>query len=190
MHWRLFLDIDIGPRRTQSPFRNPMLRALPHIRTPLLRLPSRLFSATRSRQADPWPLPHTAQHLEATRTPEDSPLPSPLPRPNEAVETMRARLVYQSRKRGTLESDLLLSTFARDVLGLMGQEEMREYDKVCGSLTSLLVSFPDDGWWPCVFSVARRTRLGHLLLGDEQADASGTMGEFEGFGEAQGACAK
>jgi len=43
---------------------------------------------------------------------------------------MRARLVYQSRKRGTLESDLLLSTFARDHLGSMDETELKEYDKV------------------------------------------------------------
>ena len=43
---------------------------------------------------------------------------------------MRARLVYQSRKRGTLESDLLLSTFARERLGGMSEEELREFDKV------------------------------------------------------------
>jgi len=43
---------------------------------------------------------------------------------------MRARLVYQSRKRGTLESDLLLSTFARDHLETMEEAELREYDKV------------------------------------------------------------
>jgi succinate dehydrogenase flavin-adding protein (antitoxin of CptAB toxin-antitoxin module) len=42
--------------------------------------------------------------------------------------------VYQSRKRGTLESDLLLSTFARDQLADMSVEEMREYDKVCDIL--------------------------------------------------------
>jgi succinate dehydrogenase assembly factor 2 len=79
---------------------------------------------------DPWPLPHTPEHLESTKTPEDLPPPTPLPRPNEAIETMRARLMYQSRKRGTLESDLLLSTFARDVLAGMEEEELREYDKV------------------------------------------------------------
>ncbi len=45
---------------------------------------------------------------------------------------MRARLVYQSRKRGTLESDLLLSTFAQERLGGMGERELREYDKVSG----------------------------------------------------------
>lgn len=54
----------------------------------------------------------------------------PLPRPNESTDTLRARLVYQSRKRGTLESDLLLSTFARDFLGKMTHAEMMEYDKV------------------------------------------------------------
>jgi hypothetical protein len=55
---------------------------------------------------------------------------APLPRPNETVSTMRARLVYQSRKRGTLESDLILSTFAREHLPGMSQAELREYDKV------------------------------------------------------------
>lgn len=75
-------------------------------------------------------MPHTPEHIAKTTTPEDArPIP-PLPRPNEAVETLRARLVYQSRKRGTLESDLLLSTFARDFLSEMTHEEMKEYDKV------------------------------------------------------------
>lgn len=54
----------------------------------------------------------------------------PMPRPNEPVEQLRARLVYQSRKRGTLESDLLLSTFARDNLATMNEAELKEYDKV------------------------------------------------------------
>ena len=86
---------------------------------------------TRHVRADPWPLPHTPEHLASTTTPDDvTPLP-PLPRPNESQDTLRARLVYQSRKRGTLESDLLLSTFARDQLAGMSVEEMREYDKVC-----------------------------------------------------------
>jgi len=89
------------------------------------------LSTTRHLRADPWPLPHTPEHVAFTTTPKDiTPLP-PLSRPNEAPETLRARLVYQSRKRGTLESDLLLSTFARDQLPKMGVEEMREYDKVC-----------------------------------------------------------
>ncbi|KAG6817110.1 hypothetical protein H0H87_012631 [Tephrocybe sp. NHM501043] len=60
---------------------------------------------------------------------EDVP-PNPLPRSGETVDTLRARLVYQSRKRGTLESDLLLSTFARDNLGTMTEAELKEYDRL------------------------------------------------------------
>ncbi|THH09547.1 hypothetical protein EW146_g8661 [Bondarzewia mesenterica] len=89
----------------------------------------RSVSTTARVSKDPWPLPHTPEHLASTVTPSDIPPPQPLPRPNESIETMRARLVYQSRKRGTLESDLLLSTFAQEMLGAMSAGELREYDK-------------------------------------------------------------
>lgn len=52
----------------------------------------------------------------------------PLRRVGEDEKTMRARLVYQSRKRGTLESDLLLSTFAAAYLPTMTREEMTQFD--------------------------------------------------------------
>jgi len=105
-----------------------MLKIIAH--TPRLLCRSAPFSMSPSAFKDPWPLPHTPEHLESTKTPRDIPHPIPLQRPNESIETMRARLVYQSRKRGTLESDLLLSTFARDVLEGMDENELREYDKV------------------------------------------------------------
>ena len=89
-----------------------------------------LFSSSSRLLVDLWPLPHTPEHLASTTSPADN-LPLPLPRLNETIETLRARLVYQSRKRGTLESDLLLSTFARDHLSAMTQVELKEYDKVC-----------------------------------------------------------
>ena len=79
---------------------------------------------------DPWLLPNTPEHEVTTRTPSNLPPPQPLPRPNETLERLRSRLVYQSRKRGTLESDLLLSTFARDHLEAMSEAELNEYDKV------------------------------------------------------------
>ncbi|KAF8842418.1 DUF339-domain-containing protein [Paxillus ammoniavirescens] len=88
-----------------------------------------LFVST-PRSSDPWPLPHTPQHLSNTITPLDTPAPEPLPRLNETLETTRARLLYQSRKRGTLESDLLLSTFARDHLPTMSEAELKAYDKL------------------------------------------------------------
>lgn len=103
--------------------RQSVLLRTNHVQLRLSSSSSRLFT-------DPWPLPHTPEHMASTTTTVDiSPLP-PLPRPNETIETLRARLVYQSRKRGTLESDLLLSTFARDNLPVMTQEELNEYDKV------------------------------------------------------------
>ncbi|KAI1344833.1 DUF339-domain-containing protein [Xylariaceae sp. FL0016] len=52
----------------------------------------------------------------------------PIRRVGEDDKTMRARLVYQSRKRGTLESDLLLSTFADVHLPSMTREQMAQYD--------------------------------------------------------------
>ncbi|KAI6019917.1 Flavinator of succinate dehydrogenase-domain-containing protein [Pisolithus orientalis] len=70
------------------------------------------------------------QHIASTTTPSDVAPPQPIPRPNESIDTTRARLVYQSRKRGTLESDLLLSTFARDHLHTMSMPELSEYDKL------------------------------------------------------------
>lgn len=57
-------------------------------------------------------------------------MPPPLDRTGETQEVMRARLVYQTRKRGTLENDLLFSTFARDNLQTMSFDEMKQFDKV------------------------------------------------------------
>ncbi|KAL7923695.1 Flavinator of succinate dehydrogenase domain-containing protein [Trichoderma austrokoningii] len=52
----------------------------------------------------------------------------PLRRVGEDDATKRARLLYQSRKRGTLESDLLLSTFASQNLPTMTTDELTQYD--------------------------------------------------------------
>lgn len=53
----------------------------------------------------------------------------PLQRHSEDVQTMRARLLYQSRKRGILEADLLLSTFADENLHHLTHKQLVEYDK-------------------------------------------------------------
>ncbi|KAA8649867.1 hypothetical protein EYZ11_005871 [Aspergillus tanneri] len=53
----------------------------------------------------------------------------PLRRTGEDLATMRARLLYQSRKRGILESDLLLSTFADAYLADMNKTQLEEYDR-------------------------------------------------------------
>lgn len=112
-----------------------MLRAI-QTQTRCLRATSskRHIFTTPRHHADPWMLPNTPEHLAATESPSlENPLGKldPIKRHNESKETLVARLVYQSRKRGTLESDLLLSTFARDQLHILSLEELREYDKVC-----------------------------------------------------------
>ncbi|EXJ91426.1 hypothetical protein A1O1_04538 [Capronia coronata CBS 617.96] len=53
----------------------------------------------------------------------------PIRRTGEDLATMRARLLYQSRKRGTLESDLLLSTFAAENLSSMSKSQLEQYDQ-------------------------------------------------------------
>ncbi|KAL8393029.1 hypothetical protein RB595_003002 [Gaeumannomyces hyphopodioides] len=53
----------------------------------------------------------------------------PLRRVGEDAKTMRARLLRQSRGRGTLESELLLSTFAKAHLPAMTSEQMSQYDR-------------------------------------------------------------
>ena len=58
------------------------------------------------------------------------PAPKPLDRTGETIEVTRKRLVYQSRKRGMLENDLLLSTFAEKHLPSMTAEELHLYDKL------------------------------------------------------------
>ncbi|OAD75422.1 hypothetical protein PHYBLDRAFT_123877 [Phycomyces blakesleeanus NRRL 1555(-)] len=54
----------------------------------------------------------------------------PIPRPNEPIETKRARLAYQARKRGILETDLLLSTFAKIHLPLFTMDQLVEFDRL------------------------------------------------------------
>ncbi|WWC57609.1 uncharacterized protein I303_100141 [Kwoniella dejecticola CBS 10117] len=84
---------------------------------------------------DPFPLPLSDPELakSAGRLPDNAeewPMPSPLDRSGEDVQTLRSRLIYQTRKRGTLETDLILSTFAKEFLPSMSYEEMKQFDKL------------------------------------------------------------
>lgn len=51
-------------------------------------------------------------------------------RETEDRDTKVARLVYQCRKRGTLETDLLLATFAKQELKSLPTAELDEFDRV------------------------------------------------------------
>lgn len=93
---------------------------------------------------DPYPLPlsHPVSQdpLDSTMAELTSFEIPPLDRSHEDIETTRKRLVYQARKRGMLEGDLLLATFAREKLALMKPDEVTEFDKV--SPTSFSISNP------------------------------------------------
>ena len=128
----------IPPRISCCPHRNMACRAVRlHSIVRLRPLPPS-FRLLRFSSSDPFPLPLSDPNFAAiaSRSPrapqakEDWPLPEPLDRSGETEQTLRARLVYQTRKRGTLETDLLLSTFARDELSSMPLEDLREFDKV------------------------------------------------------------
>lgn len=55
---------------------------------------------------------------------------APNKRVGESMDKMKSRLIYQSRKRGILETDLLLSAFAAKYLKLMSREQLEEYDNL------------------------------------------------------------
>ncbi|KAG4076529.1 hypothetical protein HA402_011345 [Bradysia odoriphaga] len=59
-------------------------------------------------------------------------------RENEKLEVRKQRLIYQSRKRGMLENDLLLSTFASKFLKTMSAEQVQQYDT--------LINKPSNDW--------------------------------------------
>ncbi|XP_044728146.1 succinate dehydrogenase assembly factor 2-A, mitochondrial-like [Chrysoperla carnea] len=65
-------------------------------------------------------------------------IPPYIPRSDEPLATKKARLLYQSRKRGMLENGLLLSTFADKYLKSMTEDQVIVYDK--------LINQPSNDW--------------------------------------------
>ena len=59
-------------------------------------------------------------------------------RPNENLIDKKARLLYQSRKRGMLENGLILSTFAGKYLNSFNKEQLNLYDE--------LINKPSNDW--------------------------------------------
>ncbi|EJD75477.1 hypothetical protein LOAG_17386 [Loa loa] len=49
---------------------------------------------------------------------------------NENIETKRSRLLYQSKKRGILENDILLGGFADQMLQKMSLQQLMRYDEI------------------------------------------------------------
>ncbi|XP_051778032.1 succinate dehydrogenase assembly factor 2, mitochondrial [Erpetoichthys calabaricus] len=68
----------------------------------------------------------------------DISIPSWKPRLKEKLETKRARLLYESRKRGMLENCILLSLFAKEHLSNMSESQLCLYDQ--------LINEPSNDW--------------------------------------------
>ncbi|CAO0790609.1 unnamed protein product [Mucor circinelloides] len=96
---------------------------------PLYRPISTLRPLFNKKSEDPFPDLAIRHSSEAALDSSYPNLP-PIPRPNEETENKRRRLTYQSRKRGILETDLLLSTFAKVWLPQFSREQLEEYDKL------------------------------------------------------------
>ncbi|XP_015515495.1 succinate dehydrogenase assembly factor 2, mitochondrial [Neodiprion pinetum] len=65
-------------------------------------------------------------------------IPPYVERQGEDITLKRARLIYQSRKRGMLENGLLLSTFAKKYLDNFNESQMVLYDR--------LINLPSNDW--------------------------------------------
>ncbi|XP_054739023.1 succinate dehydrogenase assembly factor 2-A, mitochondrial [Anastrepha obliqua] len=68
--------------------------------------------------------------------PDYLPLPEYPLRPNEPLEVRKQRLIYQSRKRGMLENDLILSTFVARYLKDMDATLTAQYDQLINGVTN------------------------------------------------------
>jgi len=64
------------------------------------------------------------------------PIPEYQQRAGETVDVRRARLLYQSRKRGMLENGLLLSTFASEYLSKLTDVQLEMYDTLINKPTN------------------------------------------------------
>uniref|UniRef100_A0A6G1SJG9 Succinate dehydrogenase assembly factor 2, mitochondrial n=1 Tax=Aceria tosichella TaxID=561515 RepID=A0A6G1SJG9_9ACAR len=59
-------------------------------------------------------------------------------RANEDIEKKRARLLYQSRKRGMLENGVILASFANKYLSNLDADHLDQYDR--------LINLPTNDW--------------------------------------------
>ncbi|XP_023165170.1 succinate dehydrogenase assembly factor 2-B, mitochondrial [Drosophila hydei] len=66
----------------------------------------------------------------------DLPLPEYPKRPDEPLDARKQRLMYQSRKRGMLENDLLLSTFAHKYLKDFNAHQTALYDELINGVSN------------------------------------------------------
>lgn len=95
---------------------------------PMMQLPTALrtlvtSTAARSGPTDPNVIVHE-EHVVILR-----PMPERAEETTD-IERLRSRLLYQSRKRGIKENDLLMGTFAHNHLQDFNRKELEEYDTI------------------------------------------------------------
>ncbi|XP_036151517.1 succinate dehydrogenase assembly factor 2, mitochondrial isoform X2 [Myotis myotis] len=106
---------------------------------------TRVLALSRQRLVSPLPSVTSSSRFYRGDSPSDSqkdmieiPLPPWQERPDEPIETKRARLLYESRKRGMLENCILLSLFAKEYLHQMTEKQLNLYDR--------LINEPSNDW--------------------------------------------
>lgn len=154
------------PPRPETPLTHPAL-----LRDPPAEVPQ-----------DPWSLTPPAPPPEETgptlTMAELLASPHPEGRDAEPTETLRKRLVYESRKRGILEMDLILGTFAKTRLADMADHELREYDRVRFLGPSEIGRRGADAG--ALHTVLDAAGLVDLLLRDRQEQGARAMGVVVG----------
>ncbi|CAG2118130.1 unnamed protein product [Medioppia subpectinata] len=75
-------------------------------------------------------------------------IPSSLRQRLESIDMKKKRLLYQSRKRGILENDLILGNFANKYLDQMSDKQLEMYD--------LIINMPSNDWELYYWSVGRK----------------------------------
>ena len=73
---------------------------------------------------------------DAIDPPSNEPPIPEYPFKKEETAVKKARLVYQSRKRGMLENDLLLSTFASQHLNNFDDSQLEMYDRLINGVSN------------------------------------------------------
>ncbi|KAI9003382.1 Flavinator of succinate dehydrogenase-domain-containing protein [Hyaloraphidium curvatum] len=108
--------------------RGPAALAAP-ARPPIARASSSAAPGPASQAAD-LPRRPLSRAADDVLVPDFAGVADPMFPPDEKIEVKRARLMYMARKRGILESDLLMGTFAMKYLKEMPAEQLAEFDSL------------------------------------------------------------
>lgn len=126
----------INARATLSTTRITLASHVPSSSSSSSSDPAGVFHKDDFQSQDPYPLTGRTDPAKSAAGEDGIPMSedltphAPIDRSHEQLETKRARLLWQSRKRGILETDLLLSTFAATKLQGMDMATLVLYDRL------------------------------------------------------------